>query len=97
MVARCTRQRFRLWICQRVGRSYSQLTSCEGDGQAVQRMSISTGPPRMGQPVAVGVELDAVGRRPDLAAAEQDLERLGGRHARAELATHDGGRTTTLP
>nr|GEU28427.1 response regulator GacA, putative [Tanacetum cinerariifolium] len=65
-------------------------------GDALQRMAVAAGTVRARELVAVGVELVAVRRGQDFAAVQQDLERLGGGRARAQLAAHDGGRPAPL-
>ena len=68
-----------------------ELPSRDGYRQPIQGMAVASGAPGMSELVAVAVELDAVGGGPDFAPAEQELERLTGGHAGAELAGHDGG------
>ena len=76
--------------------SDSQLPPGDRNRQQIQRMPIAAWPPGMRQLVAIAIELDAVGRRPDLASFEQYLEGFAGGDASTELAGHDGGGAATF-
>ena len=68
------------------------LSPADLQRQPLQRVIVAAGSPRMNELVAIGIKMEPMWRSQYLAAPEQDLQRLGRRHTRAELASHDGRR-----
>src|SRR6476469_1727062 len=79
---------------RRAGRSAAgKLAPRDGGHETLQRIAPSPRSPRVRKLVAVGVELHTSRRFHDRAPVKQQLERLGGRDARANMTRHGGRRS----